>query len=109
MKTYVFDIDGTICTLTEGDYSKSSPIIERIEKINDLYFDGNYIVFQTARGMGRFKNDREKATNMFYDFTVKQLSDWGVKYNELHLGKPAGDIYVDDKGIKDEDFFNTRD
>jgi hypothetical protein len=46
---------------------------------------------------------------MFFDFTVKQLNSWGVKYHELHLGKPAGDIYVDDKGVKDEDFFNSRD
>lgn len=109
MKTYVFDIDGTICTLTEGDYSKASPLTDRIEKINNLYLGGNYIVFQTARGMGRFKNDKEKAISTFYDFTVKQLNSWGVKYNELHLGKPAGDIYVDDKGVNDEDFFNARD
>ena len=108
MKTYVFDIDGTICTLTSGNYSEALPIVERIEKINDLYLEGNYIIFQTARGMGRFKNDKDRAINTFYDFTVKQLNTWGVRYNELHLGKPAGDYYVDDKGIKDEDFFNTR-
>ena len=109
MKTYVFDIDGTICTLVESDYSKALPIAERIQKINSLYSTGNYIIFQTARGMGRFKNNKEKATSTFYDFTIKQLNDWGVKYHELHLGKPAGDIYVDDKGIKDEDFFNPKD
>ena len=106
--TYVFDIDGTICTLTDGDYSKAQPVNKRIEKINNLYLAGHYIIFQTARGMGRFKNDKEKATSMFYEFTVKQLNNWGLKYNELHLGKPAGDIYVDDKGVKDEDFFNSR-
>ena len=109
MKTYVFDIDGTICTLVEGDYSEALPIVERIQKINSLYSSGNYIIFQTARGMGRFKNNKEKAISTFYDFTIKQLNDWGVKYHELHLGKPAGDIYVDDKGIKDEDFFNPKD
>tara|TARA_Y100000034_G_C6711005_1_gene314058 strand:- start:280 stop:606 length:327 start_codon:yes stop_codon:yes gene_type:complete len=107
--TYVFDIDGTICTLTDGDYSKAKPIKDRIEKVNDLYSQGNYIIFYTARGMGRFKNDKEKAISTFYDFTVKQLHGWSVRYNELHLGKPAGNLYIDDKGIKDEDFFNTRD
>ena len=109
MKNYVFDIDGTICTLTEGDYTEARPIIDRISKVNKLYEQGNYIIFLTARGMGRFRNDKVKAESMFFDFTVKQLNSWGVKYHELHLGKPAGDIYVDDKGVKDEDFFNSRD
>ena len=27
------------------------------------------------------------------------------KYHQLILGKPSGDVYVDDKGIKDGDFF----
>ena len=38
--TYVFDIDGTICSLTNGDYEKAIPINERIEKINSLYEKG---------------------------------------------------------------------
>mgnify|MGYP003128257727 CR=1 FL=1 len=32
-------------------------------------------------------------------------TDWGVKHHGLFLGKAAGDIYVDDKGCKDQDFF----
>lgn len=108
MITYVFDIDGTICSLTKGDYSKATPFKERIRKINLLYEQKNKIIFLTARGMGRFKNDREKSENVFYELTVKQLEDWGVKYHELHLGKPSGDFYIDDKGCKDEDFFDTR-
>ena len=39
--------------------------------------------------------------------TAEQLNNWGVKYHALFLGKPAGDIYIDDKGIKDEDFFRN--
>ncbi len=31
----------------------------------------------------------------------------GVNYHELFMGKPAGDLYIDDKGIKDEDFFSN--
>ena len=44
---------------------------------------------------------------MFYGFTKNQLIEWGVKHHDLFLGKPAADFYIDDKGIKDEDFFNT--
>ena len=37
IKTYVVDIDNTICTQTFGDYSKAKPYQDRINKINDLY------------------------------------------------------------------------
>ena len=36
---YVFDIDGTICTLSDGVYEKASPIYSRIDVINELYAD----------------------------------------------------------------------
>jgi len=106
--TYVFDIDGTICSLTEGDYKNAIPYVKRINKVNSLYKEGNEIIFFTARGMGRTKNDPNLAHELFYELTCKQLLDWGVKYNKLWLGKPSGDFYIDDKGIKDEDFFDTR-
>ena len=105
--TYVFDIDGTICTLVDGDYKKAEPIAGRVEKINALHDEGHIIIFQTARGMGRYKQDLEKAVETFYDMTEEQLNSWGVRYHGLFLGKPAGDIYVDDKGVKDEDFFSN--
>lgn len=103
--TYVFDIDGTICTITDGDYANAEPLQDRIEKVNALYDEGHTIIFQTARGMGRTRNNAEHAWQLFYVFTYEQLKNWGVKFHSLFLGKPAGDIYVDDKGIKDEDFF----
>lgn len=102
---YVFDIDGTICTATAGDYIAAKPYKDRIEKVNKLYDNGNFIIFNTARGMGRHKNNQAKATEEFYDLTKQQLLDWGVKYHELFLGKPAGNIYVDDKACTDQDFF----
>jgi len=105
---YVFDIDGTICAKDKFDdnsYENSKPIKDRIEIINKLYDEGHTIIFQTARGMGRFNNDVQKAIEMFYDFTANQLNSWGIKYHQLFLGKPAGGLYIDDKGIKDEDFF----
>jgi len=105
---YVVDIDGTICipgTTEETRYTGAHPIQKRIDKINSLYDKGNYIVYLTARGMGRFNNNRELAEKEFFDFTYNQLRQWGCKFNELHLGKPAGDYYIDDKGINDGLFF----
>ncbi len=55
-KKYVIDVDGTICHHPEyvADYSSAVPYEERIVKINELYDNGNTIVYLTARGMGRF-------------------------------------------------------
>ncbi len=102
---YVFDIDGTICANAGSKYEESVPIKGRIDRINQLYKAGNTIIFQTARGMGRSGNSQAYANKAFYEFTKNQLDSWGVKYHSLFLGKPAGDVYVDDKGTKDVDFF----
>tara|TARA_Y100000593_G_C4311422_1_gene338529 strand:- start:1263 stop:1583 length:321 start_codon:yes stop_codon:yes gene_type:complete len=104
--TYVFDIDGTICTQTDGNYEDAKPFENRIKKVNELYDAGNEIIFLTARGMGRHNNNPEMANAQFWNFTNQQLKTWGVKFHNLFLGKPAAAIYIDDKGIKDTDFFN---
>jgi FMN phosphatase YigB (HAD superfamily) len=107
--TYVFDIDGTICNNTSGNYEQAVPFRERITKINNLYDQGHYIIMFTARGMGSSKNNQLYAINKYYSFTQNQLKSWDLKYHELILGKPSADFYVDDKGVKDEQFFsNTR-
>ena len=36
----------------------------------------------------------------------KQLCEWGCMFNDLYLGKPSGDIYIDDKGVSDHEFFS---
>ncbi len=90
MTVFVFDIDGTICTNTYGKYETATPFLKHIQKINSLYSEGNYIKYFTARGSGTGID--------WYDFTKNQLDSWGAKYHELILGKPEGDIYIDDKG-----------
>jgi hypothetical protein len=104
-KTYVFDLDGTLCTLVDGNYSQAKPIIERIKTVNDLFSNGYVINIYTARGMGRFSNDGSLASEEFRSLTEKQLLDWGVKYHNLFMGKPAADVYVDDKSQSDTQFF----
>ncbi len=109
MATFVFDIDGTICTNTYGDYNKAEPFNERIEKVNSLFDKGNTIIFQTARGMGRSGNNINVAHKKWYSFTENQLKIWGVKFHSLFLGKPAGDTYIDDRAINDSVFFESFD
>jgi len=106
---YVIDIDGTICTpgtAEETRYTEALPIQDRIDKINKLYDDGHTIIYLTARGMGRHKNNADLARKEFYEFTEIQLSLWECKYHQLFLGKPSGDYYIDDKGVNSDDFFN---
>lgn len=98
MIVYV-DIDETICISPESrDYSKAVPIREHINKINKLYYDGDTIIYWTARGTGSGIDWR--------DITEKQFLEWGVKYHELKFGKPIYDLFIDDKNIKSQDFFN---
>ena len=54
---YCIDIDNTICTPTVGrDYHKAEPWQDRIDKVNKLYDEGDYIIYFTARAMGRFSD-----------------------------------------------------
>jgi len=55
--------------------------------------------------MGRTRDNILLVYEMFFEMTKNQLDSWGVKYDKLFMGKPSGDIYVDDKGIKDDRFF----
>jgi len=104
---YVFDIDGTLCNNTNGEYEKAIPYKDRIKHINLLYDNGNKIIIFTARGMHRYVGDVDKVYKVFFNFTYEQLKNWGLKFHQLILGKPEGDIYIDDKGIKDADYFTT--
>ena len=106
---YAIDIDGTICTPSEGDYINSRPLKERIKKINSLYDEGHKIIYFTARGMGRSNNNRDAAYAVFYNFTFNQLKEWGVKFHELRLGKMEADYFIDDKGVIAYDYFRKYD
>jgi FMN phosphatase YigB (HAD superfamily) len=98
LKSYCFDLDGTLCTNTEGEYAQAFPLRDRILKVNELYEQGNRILIYTARGTVTGIDWRE--------LTQNQLDEWGVKHHELRLGKPFADIYVDDRGISDGVFFD---
>jgi len=102
---YVVDIDQTICYSKNKDYKNAVPDFDRIEKINKLYDNGNKIIYFTARGMGTFDGNQLLAIQKYYKMTLDQLANWNVKFHQLILGKPAGDLYIDDKGVKDSDFF----
>lgn len=94
---YIVDIDHTICLNSDSDYANSIPLLDRIQKINDLYDQGHVIVYWTARG-GNSGLD-------WSELTKSQLLSWGCRYHELKMHKPVYDIWIDDRAINSEDFF----
>lgn len=91
-KTFCFDIDGVIMSLTNNnDYSSARPIESVVKIINNLYEQGHHIILFTARGY---------ITKIDWQgLTCKQLKEAGVCYHELKFGKPAADYYIDDRMI----------
>lgn len=93
-KTFCFDLDGTLCSLTFGEYELAEPRMSRIEHVNRLVADGNDIKIFTARGASTGVNWRQT--------TERQLSEWGLGRHTLILGKPHADLFVDDKAVNSE-------
>lgn len=93
---YNFDIDGTLAITKHTDYEKSKPNKLVIQKINALFDSGHYIKISTSRGVQTGKDWR--------DLTEKQLAEWGVKYNELIMGKPFCDHYIADEAVSIKEF-----
>ena len=91
--TFCFDIDGTICSISEGDdYNKSEAYPDAVEEVNRLHDEGHKIVFFTARGASSGTDWRT--------FTEAQLKSWNVKYHELITEKkPSFDVLIDDKAV----------
>jgi uncharacterized HAD superfamily protein len=85
----IIDLDGTICT-EEKTYSRSlaKPIKGSVKKINGLYNDGHIIIIYSSR------------TWMEYEMTSDWLRKHGIKYHQLVLGKPIGDLWIDDRALR---------
>lgn len=94
---YIIDIDGTICTNTNGGYRYAHPYPLRIAYVNKLYDEGNTIIYWTARGANSGID--------WTELTKTQLDSWGCKYHEIRMGKPSYDIWVDDKAVNERVFF----
>lgn len=99
MKTFVFDLDGTLCTQPHPtEFSGAQPIPDRIARVNELYKAGHRIVIDTARGSRTGQAWRAE--------TQRQLAAWGVLHHELRVGeKPGAEVYVDDRAIPADIFF----
>ena len=98
---YVIDIDGTICNDT-GEVWDRLPYLDRIQQINELYDSENEIVYHTARGLKSGRGEK-----YYRPITEQQLKEWGCKYHELSFKIHDADIFIDDKAINADRYFNN--
>ena len=91
VRKYYIDLDNTLCRTDSTNYAAAVPIPERIAAVNGLKAAGHPVVIWTARGSVSKIDHRA--------LTEGQLAAWGVAYDELLLGKPAYDQYIDDKSF----------
>tara|TARA_A100001515_G_C4589798_1_gene215645 strand:- start:3343 stop:3675 length:333 start_codon:yes stop_codon:yes gene_type:complete len=98
------DIDETICHYDGVDkyatrnYESAKPIEKNIRRINSLYDKGHRIVYWTARGT--------RTGIDWTELTGHQLKEWGAKHHEYRLGKPDYDLFICDKAINSDTFFD---
>ena len=95
------DIDETICwTPDDRNYAMAVPMEDHIKIINELYQRGHKIIYWTARGTTTSIDWR--------NVTEQQFERWGVLYHELKFNKPNYNIFIDDKNVSSERFFNSK-
>lgn len=108
-KKIVVDVDGTLCSNTDGgDYTAAKPVKHVIDAVNRYYERGYHVTVFTARGMHRFSGDVARCERELGELTRRWLDESGIKYHVLMFGKPSSDLYIDDKAILPDDFA-TRD
>jgi hypothetical protein len=110
LKTIAFDLDDVICYrsskyehLGPNKYDYCEPDQSVIDLVNSLYEEGNKIVIYTARGMSQYKGNVALIYSELYSKTIQQLNDWGLKYDQLVMGKIHYDLLIDDKALNSSD------
>src|SRR5579884_3638809 len=87
-KTYVFDLDGTLCD-ERKTFEKilAAPKLDVIAIVNKLFDTGHHIIIYTARSWAEYKT------------TEYWLQQNNVRYNQLMCGKPIYDVWIDDRAL----------
>jgi hypothetical protein len=96
-KTIAFDLDGTLCSLSNSQYELAQPYVDRIRHVNGLRQQGHKIIIFTARGITSNRDLRS--------FTLEQLEKWGLEFDELIMSKPHFDLLIDDKALSEKEYF----
>lgn len=106
----VFDLDNTLVTWpnVHKDY-RTVERIDRIAQFSDfLKEQGHEVVICTARNTVTAGHNVGKVLKNVGLTTLRSLETLGIAYDEIHFGKPYGDLYIDDKAFNayDESLFH---
>ena len=97
----VLDLDGVICALKKPNetYLEVQPNEDVISKMREWKKDGHYLIIHTGRHMKTCDGNVEEVIKKIGPVTSEWLKKWDVPFDEIHYGKPYGDVYIDDLGI----------
>ncbi|MCX6770001.1 MAG: HAD hydrolase family protein [Candidatus Micrarchaeota archaeon] len=97
----VIDLDGTICAIRkEGQkYSEVAPKPKAILAIRKLKAAGHTIIIHTARHMKTCEGNVGAVVARVGPATIQWLHEHKVPYDEIHFGKPWGELYIDDQAM----------
>jgi len=97
----VLDLDGVICSLKKPNetYLEVQPNEDVISKMREWKKEGHYLIIHTGRHMRTCDGDVTEVIKKIGPVTTKWLKKWNVPFDEIHYGKPYGDVYIDDLGI----------
>lgn len=92
----IVDLDGTICS-EERQFSRSlaKPLRGAVESLQELVDRGHTVIIYSARTWAE------------YEMTVDWLNQHKVPFSQLVLGKPEGDVWIDDRAIGHQDWPET--
>lgn len=100
----VVDLDGVICSIKQPGESymdvKVTPGAP--EMLRELRQSGHYIIIQTARNMATCDANLGRVMKNVGKITLDWLEKHGIEYDEIFFGKPNGEIYIDDRGLRFE-------
>ena len=109
-KRFCFDLDNTLVTYpkVKDDYKTIKPIIKNIKFLNFLHSQGHHIIIYTARRMRTHNGNIKKVKKEIEKLTLDQLKLFKIRYDELVLGKPYANFYIDDLSINPIENLNTK-
>jgi capsule biosynthesis phosphatase len=102
----VIDLDGTICTLKKENESYDQVVLipGAKDKIDELRNLGHYIIIHTARNMATQRGNLGCVMQNVGKVTLDWLSENEIYFDEIYFGKPNGEIYIDDRALRFENW-----
>jgi hypothetical protein len=85
----MIDLDGTLCEeLSPFERPLAKPLPGAVEGVNRIKDQGHTVVVWTGRGWDQYR------------VTKKWLDDNGFRYDQLLMGKPIFNLFIDDRSCR---------